>query len=87
MYFLIIVFKNRTDSITFLNIVKSYTKNAKIINTPQELQMPCGISISMPINNENIAIDILRRRHFSSFVGMYKMLQTNFSQKILPYNY
>ena len=67
MFYLIAVFKNRTESLTFLNLMHSYSPYAKIISTPKELLMPCGISVSFPLSDEPFAINILKRRKFSSF--------------------
>ena len=87
MFYFIAVFKNRTDSFSFLTLLHSYSPYAKIINTPKELQMPCGISVSFPLKDESYAIGVLKRRNFSSFVGIYKIQKTNNSIRILPINF
>lgn len=87
MLYLIAVFKNRTESLTFLNLLHSYSPYGNIISTPKELQMPCGISVSFPLSIEKYAIQILKRRSFSSFVGIYKIQKTNNSIRILPNNF
>lgn len=84
MQYIIAVFKSRTHCYSFLSIIKSYTKHAQIINTPKELNMPCGISVAFDINHFNSAQYILSRRQFSSFAGFYKITQTQNSIRILP---
>lgn len=84
MQYIIAVFKNRTECYSFLSIMKSYTNSAHIINTPKEINMPCGISVAFKLNNFNDAKYILSRRHFSSFSGFYKILQTSTTLRILP---
>ncbi len=84
MQYIIAVFKSRTESYSFINIMRSYVKNIKIIATPKELNMPCGISVAFDVYNYNIALMLISRRNFSSFSGMYKIIQTHNSIKILP---
>lgn len=84
MQYIIAVFKSRTDSYLFLNLMRSYSATVKIVNTPKELNMPCGTSVAFNMNMYNIALSTLNRRHFSSFAGTYRIIQTNNSIKILP---
>lgn len=86
MLYLIAVFKNRSDSIAFLSIMKSYIKDVKIINTPKELNMPCGISVALPLTNAQTVLNMLNRRHFTSFAGIYKMQYSPYGTRIVPFS-
>ncbi len=87
MQYALAVFKSRVDCFSFLNILSSYTKHANISNTPKELNMPCGVSVKFPLESSVAALNILSRRHFSSFVGIYKVFTSGASFSITPLNF
>ena len=65
------VFRARTQTITFASILKSYKVPVTIINTPRTLNISCGISAKFPCEYKQIAQDIISRRKFDTFAGIY----------------
>lgn len=67
----IAVFRARTDTLTFASLLKSYGVSVGIINTPRKLNVSCGISVTFDGAYLQIAENILKRRRFDSFAGIY----------------
>lgn len=71
MNYIIVVFKARTETLSFANILRGYNVPFQIINTPRNLNLSCGISVKMPAFRRDIAEEILRKRNFQSFAGIF----------------
>lgn len=71
MEYLIATFRARTETINFANILRSYGVNVMIISTPRQINVSCGISVKFNPAYENRAKEILSRRKFDSFGGLY----------------
>ena len=71
MRFLIAVFRARTETLSFANLLKAYRVPFRIINTPRNLNVSCGISVQFPISARSIAEDILKNKHFNTFAGIF----------------
>lgn len=69
--FYLAVFRARTQTIMFANILKSYGVPVSIVNTPRRLNVSCGISVKFPKLYKNIADGIIERRKFDSFAGFF----------------
>ncbi len=65
------VFRARSDTLTFSSILRSYDIPLQIINTPRTINVSCGISVKFNAKYLNIAKEILNRRKFDTFVGLY----------------
>ena len=70
MYYLA-VFRARTQTLMFDNILKSYGVPTSVINTPRSINVSCGLSVKFDISFKNTADSIINRRRFDSFVGFY----------------
>jgi len=71
MRYLIAVFRARTETLSLANILRSYNVPFKIVNTPRRLNVSCGISVQFPITARSIAEEILKRRRFDTFAGIF----------------
>ncbi len=67
----IAVFRARTETLTFASLLKSYGVRVGIINTPRRLNVSCGISVTFESAYLSVAENILKRRKFDSFAGIY----------------
>lgn len=65
------VFRARTQTLIFANLLNSYHVPTTIINTPRNINVSCGISVKFAIQYKKIADDIMARRKFDSFAGFY----------------
>lgn len=68
---LIAVFRSRTQTLAFAQILSSYGIMVSIINTPRTINVACGISAKFPAQFKKEADEIIRRRAFSTFAGFY----------------
>lgn len=71
MEYMIATFRARTETINFANILRSYGVNVMIISTPRQINVSCGISVKFNPAYEGRAKEILSRRKFDSFGGIY----------------
>ena len=70
MYYLA-VFRSRTQTIIFANLLKSYGVNVSIVNTPRRINVSCGISARFAAANKKQAEAVIARRHFDTFAGFF----------------
>ena len=73
MVYYIAVFRSRTQTILFNQVLRSYGVNCSVINTPRQAEVSCGLSVRFWASDMGLARQILSRREFSSFVGFFKV--------------
>ena len=78
------VFRARTETVTFANLLKSYGVNVMIISTPRQINVSCGISVRFNQNEIEKARAILARRKFNTFAGFYLVKQVGTELKVVP---
>lgn len=78
------VFRARSETITFANLLKSYGVNVMIISTPRQINVSCGISVRFNTENTEEATKLLARRRFDSFAGLYLIKQSGTNLQITP---
>jgi len=69
--FYIAVFRSQTQTYSFNNLLNSYGISSTIIQTPRQAEVSCGLSVKIPYGAIETAKQILSRRSFSSFVGLF----------------
>ena len=72
MYY-IIVFRARSHTINFAKILSSYHVVCEIISTPRIINVSCGISVKFMPKDLNIVKNILKRREFDTFGGIFSI--------------
>lgn len=65
------VFRARTQTLMFANLLKSYGVPITIINTPRKINVSCGISVKFGVQHKKIADEIIARRKFDTFAGFF----------------
>jgi len=65
------VFRARTQTLVFANLLKSYGVPIWVVNTPRNINVSCGISVKFAVQYKKIADDIINRRKFDSFAGFF----------------
>jgi hypothetical protein len=70
MYYLI-VFRARSETMKFYSLLSSYGVKSEVVNTPRQISVACGISLKILSKDLNIAKDILNRREFATFAGIF----------------
>ena len=64
------IFRSRSETLSFANILKSYGVGVSIINTPRSANVSCGISVQFSRRDEGLAKQVLSRRRFDTFAGI-----------------
>lgn len=72
MYYLA-VFRARTQTLLFANLLRSYGVTVTIINTPRSINVSCGISAKFSATYKKTAESIIARRKFDSFAGFFSV--------------
>lgn len=71
MGYTLAVFRARTQTLLFANILKSYNIPILIVETPRSLNISCGLSVKFDTKLKSDAQQIIFRRRFDSFAGFY----------------
>lgn len=65
------VFRSRTETLNFASILRSYGVNCSVVNTPRRINVSCGISVQFSSRNLAVVKQILSRRKFDTFAGLF----------------
>ena len=65
------VFRSRTETLNFPSLLRSYGVNCSVVNTPRKINVSCGISVQFSNMDLVIAKQIISRRRFDTFAGIY----------------
>ncbi len=84
MRYILVIFRVRTQTIAFAQILRSYGISCSVINTPKQALVACGISVKIDERDIGSVISILQRRKFDSFVGLYRVFSSGSSFVISP---
>lgn len=71
MQYTLAAFRSRTEALTYANLLFSYHVGVKIVNTPRNIGVSCGISVKFFSCYKTIAQEIISRRKFDTFVGFF----------------
>ncbi len=83
MNYCIIVFRAKSHTINFANILKSYRVPCEIINTPRAVNVSCGISVRFSYNDLDLVKQIISRRNFDTFGGIYQLVGNGINYKVV----
>ena len=67
----VVVFKSRTQVMSFSDIMKSEGYPVKLVSTPKEARIGCGISAEISKSHVSVALKIIKKARFSSFYGIF----------------
>ena len=80
---MIIVFRARSHTINFANLLQSYKVPCQIVNTPRKVNVSCGISVKFDSMYLKSVQSILARRYFDTFGGIYQIIGQGLNQRII----
>lgn len=75
--YIVIVFRSRTDTLVFSQLLKSYGVRNSVVNTPRQVSVSCGVSVKIDANSLETAQNLLKRRQFNSYAGTFVIYQSN----------
>ena len=67
----LVVFRSRNETIKFINILNSYKFPASAVTTPRQISVSCGISAKIDARALEVAKQIVGRRQFYTYAGIY----------------
>jgi|LGVE01.1.fsa_nt_gb hypothetical protein len=73
MDYIIIVFKNRNNTLKFYNMLKRAGVASSVMATPKGTNINCGICVKTDKKNFAVTKGLLLRSGASGFVGFYKI--------------
>ncbi len=82
MLYILAVFKSRSETLYFANMLKNNGIAVSIINTPRAVSDACGISVKLSPKYLEQAKRYLSIRRFQSFVGFYSVALRNGFQDV-----
>ena len=71
MEYIIVAFKSRTESIKLSEILKENGVYNQIISTPKQAGVGCGLSVKVGKDRYYLINNILERKRFNSFIGIF----------------
>ena len=80
---ILIVFRARTETMNFAMLLRSYKISCQVVNTPRIINVSCGVSVKTSIDYLEQIDNILLRRKFSSYAGVYQVIQQNLKIKAI----
>lgn len=71
--YIIVVFRSRHQTLSFAKKMKDKNLSVRIINTPHEVKIGCGLSARVETEDYNAAKMIIKSVNFTAFVGFYSV--------------
>ncbi len=71
--YIVAVFKNRTDALSFYRSITNKSVEAKIVSTPRNIVNSCGVSVKFLSKYRELANYVIRNGNFPSFLGIYSV--------------
>ena len=71
MQYCLAVFRSRTQVFEFTDILLSGGVNCKVVSTPADAHIGCGVCAKFPRINLPFAEDVINRYSLTSFKGFY----------------
>ena len=70
---MLIVFGNRTHTLTYQKMLKNMGVKCEVVPTPRELGVSCGLSVKTDLLQYDKALYVLKRGNYSSFQNFYEI--------------
>lgn len=70
---IIAVFKQRSETINFYEALQKHGVASKVINTPRQAKIGCGISVAVNRTDFERAKEVLALLNAESFVGYFSI--------------
>lgn len=82
MYYIIAVFRSRSETLSFASLLRSYGQIVSIINTPREAGSGCGICVKFMPNVLGGARRLVDQKNYGSFSGFFSVKIVNGRQEL-----
>lgn len=71
--YIIVVFRSRHQTLSFAKKIKDKNLDVRVINTPYEIKIGCGLSARIEIPDYDAAKKVVRSSNYPAFVGFYNV--------------
>ena len=78
----LVVFRSKSETLKFSSLLASYGCGASIVNTPRQISVSCGVSAKIDAGALGVTKQILMRRQFYTFAGIFAIYNNNQYVKI-----
>lgn len=82
MKFLLISFKSKSSLYTFSRILKMYSVEHYIVNTPHSISRSCSLSLKVNYNFQSSVINMLKSSQITDIVGIFILEKQGFNERI-----
>jgi hypothetical protein len=66
-------FRSRQQVMRFENILRRAGINVRVISTPRDVAIGCGLSVEFPIRDAQAVQSIIGRAHVPNLIGLYQI--------------
>lgn len=73
MYELLAIFRSRSQAMDCYFKMKANNLSVKLINTPKEANVGCGLSLKIPSSSAGRAKSLISKARYSAFYGFMKI--------------
>jgi len=67
----LVVFRSKSETFKFVSILASYGFKSIVVSTPRQISVSCGVSAKIDLSALETAKNIVSRRQFYTFAGIY----------------
>lgn len=78
----LVVFRSKSETLKFSSLLASYGYRSSVVNTPRQISVSCGVSAKIVAGALGVARQILTRRQFYTFAGIFAISSNNQYVKI-----
>lgn len=78
----LVVFRSKNETLKFSSLLASYGHKSSIVNTPRQISVSCGVSAKISPQALGATRQILTRRQFYTFAGIFAITNNNQYVKI-----
>ena len=75
MVYLLTAFRSRAHTLRFYDLLRSYKVNCRVVNTPKEAKVGCGISVKCGPEASGYVNLSLLTTGFPPFIGVFKVTE------------
>lgn len=80
----IVAFSSRNDSIAFCDLVRKKGYPATLINTPRELSIGCGLSVSIEDRHMDVSKQVIvYTARYRSYLGTFSVSKTSVGNMVI----
>ncbi len=66
-------FRSRQQVMRFEDILRRAGLNVRVISTPRDVAIGCGLSVEFPIRDAHTVQSIIGRAHVPNLIGLYQI--------------